>query len=180
MVNYNPKPIPVVKKEPKLTEQQKLFCQEFLVDLNATQAALRAGYGAKYAYSMGSRNLQNERVQEYLQQLRADAMKRNRISQDELMQDLIEIKNRCLQNVPVMYYDKVDKEWKHEGLEEGEPVYKFDSQGATKALDLLCKIVGAYEKDNKQRALVNTDVKIEVNKVDFEEVRRDTGDIFDT
>jgi hypothetical protein len=50
-----------------------------------------------------------------------------------------------------MYFDKIDKEWKHEGKEDGEPVYKFDSNGATKALDLLGKIIGAYEKDNEQK-----------------------------
>lgn len=80
--------------------------------------------------------------------------KRNKISQDEVLQDLIEIKNRCMQNVPVMYFDKVDKEWKHEGLEEGEPVYKFDSQGATKALDLIGKHIGFYEVDNAQKMII--------------------------
>ena len=135
----------------ELNDKQKLFCQEYMKDLNATQAAIRAGYSAKTANRIGSENLSKLDIQEYIQELQEGIKKRNQITVDEIMQDLIEVKNRCLQNVPVMYFDKIDKEWKHEGKEDGEPVYKFDSNGATKALDLLGKIIGAYEKDNEQK-----------------------------
>ena len=120
-------------------------------DLNATQAAIRAGYSEKTARNIACENLTKPYIQEYIQELQEGIKKRNQITVDEIMQDLIEVKNRCLQNVPVMYFDKIDKEWKHEGKEDGEPVYKFDSNGATKALDLLGKIIGAYEKDNEQK-----------------------------
>ena len=141
----------MAKKQGKLNDRQKLFCNEYMIDLNGTQAAIRAGYKPKNAYAMAYENLKKPEIQEYLQQLKEGIRKRNRISQDELMQDLIEIKNRCLQNVPVMYYDRSEKEWKHEGAEDGEPLYKFDSQGATKALDLLGKMTGAYKEDNEQK-----------------------------
>lgn len=135
----------------ELTDKQKQFCNEYLKDLNATQAAIRAGYSQKTANRIASENLSKLDIQIYIQKLQEGIAKRNQISQDEIVQDLIEIKNRCMQNVPVMYFDKVAKEWKHEGAEYGEPLYKFDSQGATKALDLLGKITGAYEKDNQQK-----------------------------
>ena len=134
-----------------LNDRQKQFCNEYLISLNATQAAIRAGYSEKTAYSIGNENLRKPEIQEYLQGLMEGIRKRNRITQDEIIQDLIEVKNRCMQNVPVMYYDKEDREWKHEGAEEGEPIYKFDSQGATKALDLLGKITGVYKEDNEQK-----------------------------
>jgi len=137
-----------------LNEKQKQFCNEYMIDLNATQAAIRAGYSQKTAQEQGARLLSNVMVQEYIQELQKGIAKRNKISQDEVLQDLIEIKNRCMQNVPVMYFDKVEKEWKHEGLEEGEPLYKFDSQGATKALDLIGKHIGFYEVDNAQKMIV--------------------------
>lgn len=144
------------KTTPQLNEKQKKFCNEYLIDLNATQAAIRAGYSKKTAYSMASENLRKPEIQKYIQELQEGIKKRNRISQDEIIQDLIEIKNRCMQNVPVMYFDKVKKEWKQVGADDGEPLYKFDSNGANKALDQLCKILGAYEKDNKQtQAQVN-------------------------
>ena len=135
----------------ELNEKQKIFCQEYMKDLNGTQAAIRAGYSEKTARSIGNRLLTNVDIQAYIQELQEGIRKRNQITVDEIMSDLIEVKNRCLQNVPVMYFDKIDKEWKHEGKEFGEPVYKFDSNGATKALDLLGKIIGAYEKDNSQK-----------------------------
>jgi phage terminase small subunit len=134
-----------------LNDKQKQFCNEYLIDLNGTQAAIRAGYSEKTARSIANENLTKPDIQEYIQKLQEGIAKRNQISQDEVLQDLIEIKNRCMQNVPVMYFDRVEKEWKHEGKEYGEPLYKFDSQGAIKALDSIAKIIGAYEKDNEQK-----------------------------
>ncbi len=49
----------------RLTDRQKAFCDEYLIDLNATQAALRAGYSPKGAQRMAVRNMQNPLVQEY-------------------------------------------------------------------------------------------------------------------
>ena len=51
----------------KLTPKQKRFCEEYLIDLNATQGALRAGYSPKTAYSIGQRMLKNVEVQNYIQ-----------------------------------------------------------------------------------------------------------------
>lgn len=47
----------------KLTPKQKAFIDEYLIDLNATQAAIRAGYSKKTAYSQGQRTLKNVEVQ---------------------------------------------------------------------------------------------------------------------
>jgi phage terminase small subunit len=50
----------------ELTDKQKTFVQEYLLDLNATQAATRAGYSAKTAYSAGQRMLKNVEIQSAL------------------------------------------------------------------------------------------------------------------
>ena len=47
----------------KLTEKQQRFVEEYLVDLNATQAAIRAGYAVKTADVQGTRMLRNVKVQ---------------------------------------------------------------------------------------------------------------------
>lgn len=52
-----------------MTEKQKRFCEEYLIDLNATQAALRAGYSEKTAYSIGQRLLKKVEVQNYIADL---------------------------------------------------------------------------------------------------------------
>lgn len=150
-----------------LNDKQKKFCNEYLIDLNATQAAIRAGYSEKTARSIANENLTKPNIQKYIQELQEGIKKRNRITQDEILQDLIEVKNRCMQNVPVMYFDRVDKEWKHEGADCGEPLYKFDSQGAVKALDLIAKHIGFYEIDNTQQStsiIVNNNVVDDVLK----------------
>lgn len=51
-------------KTAKLTEKQQRFVEEYLIDLNATQAAIRAGYSAKTADQQGSRMLANVKVQQ--------------------------------------------------------------------------------------------------------------------
>lgn len=53
----------------KLNKRQKLFCEEYIVDLNATQAAIRAGYSETAAAATGSRMLRNNKVSKYVQHL---------------------------------------------------------------------------------------------------------------
>lgn len=53
-----------------MTPRQEKFCREYIVDMNATQAAIRAGYKAQTAYSMGSRLLKHVEIQRRIQQLR--------------------------------------------------------------------------------------------------------------
>lgn len=53
----------------KLTPKQETFCREYLIDLNATQAAIRAGYSAKTAQEQASRLLSNAMVQDFVQSL---------------------------------------------------------------------------------------------------------------
>lgn len=53
-----------------MTPKQEKFCAEYLVDLNATQAAIRAGYSAKTAESTGSRLLRNVNIKSHIALLR--------------------------------------------------------------------------------------------------------------
>jgi len=49
-----------------LYQKQKRFCEEYVIDLNATQAAVRAGYSKKTAYSHGQRMLKNVEIENYI------------------------------------------------------------------------------------------------------------------
>ena len=97
-------------------------------------------------------------VQTYLKHLIEKRNERTKITQDEVIADIIKVKDRCMQNEAVL-----DKE----GNETG--IYKFDSNGANKALDMLMKHTGGYETDNKQKAFnisVNREaVEVEGNSV---------------
>ena len=141
-----------------LNEKQKQFCEEYIIDLNGTQAAIRAGYSKKTARAIANELLTKLDIKEYICELKNKRSERVKYSQDELMRDILEVKNRCMQANPVL-----DKE----GNETG--VWKFDSNGANKALDMLAKHVGFYETDNKQKAFnisVNREaVEVEGNSI---------------
>ena len=141
-----------------LNEKQKQFCEEYIIDLNGTQAAIRAGYSAKTANEQAAQLLAKLSIQEYICELKNKRSERVKYSQDELMRDILEVKNRCMQANPGL-----DKE----GNETG--VWKFDSNEANKALDMLAKHVGFYETDNKQKAFnisVNREaVEVEGNSI---------------
>lgn len=49
-----------------MTDKQKRFCDEYLIDCNATQAAIRAGYSPKTAYSIGEENLKKPKLKTYI------------------------------------------------------------------------------------------------------------------
>lgn len=75
----------------KLTPKQRRFVAEYLVDLNATQAAIRAGYSRKTAYSMGQRLLKHVEVQAAIQKAMAEREKRTGVTQDWVVQELYRI-----------------------------------------------------------------------------------------
>lgn len=72
----------------KLNDRQKRFCDEYLVDLNATQAAIRAGYTAKYANTNAFKLLQNTAIKEYIQQRQTERSERTEITQDMVLREL--------------------------------------------------------------------------------------------
>lgn len=74
-----------------LTEKQKRFAAEYLIDLNATAAAKRAGYSEKTAYSMGQRLLKNVEVQTAIQKRQAKLQSKLEITQETVLQELAAI-----------------------------------------------------------------------------------------
>lgn len=71
-----------------LTARQQRFCDEYLIDLNATQAAIRAGYSEKYAHTNAAKLLQNTTIQEYIEKRKKDRIKRTEITQDAVLQEI--------------------------------------------------------------------------------------------
>lgn len=75
----------------KLTDKQKRFVAEYLVDLNATAAAIRAGYSEKTACEQGSRLLANVKVQEEIQKRQKGLQRKLEITQERVLQELASI-----------------------------------------------------------------------------------------
>ena len=74
-----------------MTEKQQRFVEEYLIDLNATQAAIRSGYSAKTADVQGSRMLGNVKVQQAISEIMANRSKRTGVNQDMVVQELARI-----------------------------------------------------------------------------------------
>lgn len=75
----------------KLTEKQQRFVEEYLIDLNATQAAIRAGYSVKTANEQGSQNLAKLSIQSAIAEAMAERSKRTGVNQDRVVQELARI-----------------------------------------------------------------------------------------
>lgn len=105
-----------------LTPKQSRFVDEYLVDLNATAAARRAGYSKKTACSIGQENLRKPEIVKAIEERRRERAERVKLSQEDVIRDLKEIVERCM-----------DRE-------------KFDPRGATRALELLGKHLGMFKE----------------------------------
>ena len=75
----------------QLSEQRQQFVDEYLIDLNGTQAAIRAGYSAKTAQEQSSRLLSNVMVQEAISKAMAERSKRTGINQDRVVLELAKL-----------------------------------------------------------------------------------------
>lgn len=75
----------------KLTAKQQRFCDEYLIDLNAKQAAIRAGYSPKTAHSIGAENLTKPELKKYIENRMAEKEKSLIADQDEVLKYLTSV-----------------------------------------------------------------------------------------
>lgn len=128
----------------KLTDKQKRFVEEYLIDLNATQAAIRAGYSEDTAAVIGCENLIKPNIQKAIAEAQNKRSERTQITQDEVLKDLQELKDICLGRKAIVVTDTVKNT--QEGIVNAvdNTVYLFEPSGANKALELLGKHLGMF------------------------------------
>lgn len=140
----------------KLTNRQKRFCEEYLIDLNATQAAIRAGYSKKNANNIASENLAKPNIQKYLKE-RMDAKNNDLIaSQDEVLQYLTRVMRDNTDSEQVVM----------EGIGEGVSMartirVKPSEKDKLKAAELLGKRYGAFVERTEVDQDVNMNISID-------------------
>ena len=129
-----------------LTDKQARFVEEYLVDLNATQAAIRAGYSAKTASEQGHQLLQKTSVAEAIAVAQAKLSEKVEISQEWVLTNLKKVADRCMQSAPVL--DRKGLQVFIEN-EEGDvvPAYTFNAMGANRSLELLGKHLGMFAEN---------------------------------
>ena len=158
-----------------MTEKQKRFCDEYLIDLNATQAAIRSGYSAKTAKQIGQQNLTKLDIQEYINKRLAEKEAELIADQDEILRTLTRVLRRQEMDTVVVTCkersSKYDEKGKKVTIETEVPQLV---QVPTKVSDLN----KAAELLGKRYALftdkVETDVDMDLNiTIDYGE--EDTG-----
>lgn len=120
-----------------MTPKQQQFCQEYVVDLNATQAAVRAGYSERTARQIASENLSKPDIQEEIRMVMEQRRQRTEISADWVIHHLRELVERSMQIEPAR-----DEENRVIGT------YRFNGNVAVRALDLLARHLGMFKPDS--------------------------------
>lgn len=116
----------------KLTKKQELFVKEYLIDLNATQAAIRAGYSQKTSYSIGEENLKKPVIAAAIQEAMDKRAKRIDVNADYVLNTIVETIERCKQEIEPIF----------EGTGENRVFtgeFRFDSGAVLKGAELLGK-----------------------------------------
>jgi len=122
-------------KRDGLTPKQAAFVREYLIDLNATQAAIRAGYKPKNAKQTATENLSKPIISAAIADVLAERGKKLALNAEYVLLSLHDVEKKCRADVPVL-----DKR----GQPTGE--YRFDSAGANRALELIGKHLGMFKE----------------------------------
>lgn len=142
----------------KMTAKQQLFCDEYLIDLNATQAAIRAGYSKKTAYSIGTENLNKPELKKYIADRMAEKEAALIADQDEVLKYLTSVMRGETKSEVVVV----------EGSGFGESNARTmkkapDEKERLKAAELLGKRYGLYT--DKVEAEIDGELNINVKRV---------------
>lgn len=147
-------PVRVAKAK---TPNRSRFVEEYLLDLNATQAAIRAGYSAKTARQQGERLLSNADVAAEVEARIAKRSEKVGVTAEYVVENLREIAERCMQRAPVLGalgQQVVDS--------EGRAVWKFDGRNAIGALGLLGKHLGMFTDKVEHSGGIDLQVSVTV------------------
>ena len=128
----------------KLTAKQARFVEEYLIDLNATQAAVRAGYSEATAKQQGSRLLTNVDVQAAITAKQATRSERVRITQDYVLSSIVDVMERCKQVSPVLDR-KGDPVMVETPTGELAAAYTFNAMAVLKGAELAGKHLGMFD-----------------------------------
>lgn len=128
-----------------MTPRQEKFCVEYLIDLNATQAAIRAGYREKTAYSMGQRLLKNVEIKSRIKKMRDEYYDKTIMSAKEV-EYLLSKAGRGELKEEVVVIEGVG-----DGFSESKIVKKhLSAKDRIKALELLGRRHHLFEDQNSK------------------------------
>jgi len=122
-----------------LTPKQQRFVENYLIDLNATQAAIRAGYSPKTAKQQASRLLTNVNVAAAVDKAKRERSEATEIDAEWVLQQAVNVYQRVTQEVRPVLNPKTRKQVIDS---EGNAVFTFNAAAANRALEIIGKHVG--------------------------------------
>lgn len=144
-----------------LTAKQKRFCDEYLIDLNATQAAIRAGYSKRSARQIADKNMSKADIKAYIDARMAEKESQLIADQDEVLKYLTSVLRGESQSTEIVV------EGVGEGCSEARTIEKAPSEkDRLKAAELLGKRYGIYTE--KVESNVDMDLNISIDYGDGE------------
>lgn len=177
----------MMAKRNKLTPKQERFIDEYLIDLNATQAAIRAGYSSKRADAIGYDLLRNTGIQNGISAKRKTLSESIKVTQERIVQEMARLAFVDCRNffkddgTPIPIHQLGDDAAAAiVGLEVAAignneigvgQVLKYKIPDKNRALENLARILGYFDKDNQQKKPI---VTIDLNKY-FDDVLRKPG-----
>lgn len=125
-----------------MTDKQKIFCDEYLIDLNATQAAIRAGYSKRTANRIGTENLSKPVIKEYIAARMAEKQSKLIADQDEVLKYLTSVLRGETQSEVVVVENIGDFRSEARTMQKAP-----DEKERLKAAELLGKRYGLFKEN---------------------------------
>jgi len=145
-----------------LTDKQERFCQEYILDLNKTQAAIRAGYSESTAGAIGHENLKKPEILARVEELQRERSEALNVDMYFVLSKLVAMANVSPQDYyndqgelkPYNELTEAQKECiseiEHKKTEHTNTT-KYKMWDRHKTLEMIAKHIGFYEKDNEQK-----------------------------
>ncbi len=147
-----------------LTDKQERFCKEYLIDLNATQAAIRAGYGKKSAITQASHMLAKSNISQRIAELMAEKDKSVIASADEVMRKLTSVMRGECGNYQTVKDVETDENGKQ------KPCIRIvslppNASDVNRAAELLGKRYGLFTEKVDMNATLSTNAQREIDRL---------------
>lgn len=162
-------------RKDRLTYRQKLFCDEYLIDCNGTQAAIRAGYSPHTAAVIATENLNKPKIRAYIDQRMAEKTSELIATQDEVLMHL----------TSVLRGESVSEELVVEGIGNGMSKARRANKNPSemdrlKAADQLAKCYGLYNRGKLELEKEKLALERERLELDKQKAGRGDGDKSET